>query len=112
MALSAAYSAYEARFSHPFVICLDGVSRHEVLDLLLAAVRSRLTNDLEDERVVTAEELRRLARGRLERRLRARGGTEQQLRRPAHPLTARPQSADDHAHLPASRRPANPSVHL
>ncbi|MGW0500454.1 2-oxo-4-hydroxy-4-carboxy-5-ureidoimidazoline decarboxylase [Streptomyces sp. NPDC003007] len=64
-ALSAAHAAYEARFGHVFVICLDGLSPSETLDRLLAAIRSRLTNDPEEERVVAVEELRRLARGRL-----------------------------------------------
>ncbi|MFI1162366.1 2-oxo-4-hydroxy-4-carboxy-5-ureidoimidazoline decarboxylase [Streptomyces sp. NPDC020801] len=66
-ALAAAHAAYESRFGHVFVICLDDVSPGEALDRLLAAIRSRLANDPEDERVVTAEELRRLARGRLVR---------------------------------------------
>ncbi|MFC7841747.1 2-oxo-4-hydroxy-4-carboxy-5-ureidoimidazoline decarboxylase [Streptomyces sp. NPDC001046] len=64
-ALGAAHAAYEARFGHVFVICLDGVSPAEVLDRLLEAIRSRLANDPEEERAVTADELRRLARGRL-----------------------------------------------
>ncbi|MEU2269879.1 2-oxo-4-hydroxy-4-carboxy-5-ureidoimidazoline decarboxylase [Streptomyces olindensis] len=64
-ALSAAHAAYEARFGHVFVICLDGVAPAEVLDRILEAIRSRLTNDPEEERAVTADELRRLARGRL-----------------------------------------------
>ncbi|MET7482434.1 2-oxo-4-hydroxy-4-carboxy-5-ureidoimidazoline decarboxylase [Streptomyces sp. NPDC005538] len=65
MALDAAHAAYEARFGHVFVICVDGVPPGEVLDHVLAGIRSRLTNDPEEERVVVAEELRRLARGRL-----------------------------------------------
>ncbi|MGX1271939.1 2-oxo-4-hydroxy-4-carboxy-5-ureidoimidazoline decarboxylase [Streptomyces phaeoluteigriseus] len=65
MALGAAHAAYEARFGHTFVICLDGVPPNETLDRVLEAIRSRLTNDPEEERVVTAEELRRLARERL-----------------------------------------------
>jgi 2-oxo-4-hydroxy-4-carboxy--5-ureidoimidazoline (OHCU) decarboxylase len=64
-ALNAAHAAYEARFGHVFVICLDGVSPSETLDRLLEAIRSRLTNDPEEERAVTADELRRLARERL-----------------------------------------------
>lgn len=50
-----------------FVICLDGFAPEEALDQVLAGIRSRLTNDPEEERVTTAEELRRLARGRLSR---------------------------------------------
>ena len=65
MALDAAHAAYEARFGHVFVICPDGIAPDEVLDHVLAGIRSRLTNDPEEERVVVAEELRRLARGRL-----------------------------------------------
>ncbi len=64
-ALSAAHAAYEARFGHVFVICLDGLTPDEVLDHILEAIRSRLTNDPEEERTVVAEELRRLARERL-----------------------------------------------
>ncbi|KDN79838.1 OHCU decarboxylase [Streptomyces olindensis] len=72
-ALSAAHAAYEARFGHVFVICLDGVAPAEVLDRILEAIRSRLTNDPEEERAVTADELRRLARGRLLTALRGAG---------------------------------------
>ncbi|AVH56917.1 MULTISPECIES: 2-oxo-4-hydroxy-4-carboxy-5-ureidoimidazoline decarboxylase [Streptomyces] len=69
-ALSAAHAAYESRFGHVFVICLDAVAPAETLDQVLAAIRSRLTNDPEEERVITAEELRRLAKGRLSRLVR------------------------------------------
>lgn len=65
MALSAAHAAYEARFGHVFVICLAEVPADESLDYVLETIRSRLTNDPEDERVVAAEELRCLARQRL-----------------------------------------------
>ncbi|MFC4499715.1 MULTISPECIES: 2-oxo-4-hydroxy-4-carboxy-5-ureidoimidazoline decarboxylase [Streptomyces] len=73
LALDAAHAAYEARFGHAFVICLDGIPRHEVLDHVLEGIRSRLTNDPEEERVVTADELRRLARQRLGHFLRGAG---------------------------------------
>ncbi|MEV0323321.1 2-oxo-4-hydroxy-4-carboxy-5-ureidoimidazoline decarboxylase [Streptomyces sp. NPDC050658] len=66
-ALSAAHAAYESRFGHAFVICLDGVAQSEALDHLLAGIRSRLGNDPEEERALAAEELRKLARGRLTR---------------------------------------------
>ncbi|WP_329545871.1 2-oxo-4-hydroxy-4-carboxy-5-ureidoimidazoline decarboxylase [Streptomyces sp. NBC_01356] len=66
-ALSAAHAAYESRFGHVFVICLDGFAPEEALDQVLAGIRSRLANDPEEERVLAAEELRRLARGRLTR---------------------------------------------
>lgn len=65
MAMDAAHAAYEARFGHAFVICLDGLAPSEALDHALEGIRSRLTNDPEEERVVAAEELRRLARERL-----------------------------------------------
>ncbi|MDX2694969.1 2-oxo-4-hydroxy-4-carboxy-5-ureidoimidazoline decarboxylase, partial [Streptomyces ipomoeae] len=66
-ALNAAHAAYEARFGHVFVIALDDVPPAELLDRALEGIRSRLTNDPEEERMVVAEELRRLARGRLTR---------------------------------------------
>ncbi|MFI7402812.1 2-oxo-4-hydroxy-4-carboxy-5-ureidoimidazoline decarboxylase [Streptomyces sp. NPDC049541] len=72
-ALRAAHAAYEAKFGHSFVICLEGLSPAEILDHALAGIRSRLTNDPEDERVVAAEELRRLARHRLVQLLRGAG---------------------------------------
>ncbi|MGV9290429.1 2-oxo-4-hydroxy-4-carboxy-5-ureidoimidazoline decarboxylase [Streptomyces sp. NPDC003719] len=64
-ALSAATAAYEARFGHAFVICMDGLTADEALNHVLAAIRSRLANDPDEERLVAAEELRRLARARL-----------------------------------------------
>lgn len=64
-ALSAAHAAYESRFGHAFVICLDGVPAAEALDQVLAGIRSRLANDPEEELLLSADELRRLARGRL-----------------------------------------------
>ncbi|MEV5613518.1 2-oxo-4-hydroxy-4-carboxy-5-ureidoimidazoline decarboxylase [Streptomyces sp. NPDC052225] len=69
-ALAAAHSAYEDRFGHAFVICLDAVAPGEALDHLLAGLRDRLGNDREEERIVAAEELRRLARGRIARLVR------------------------------------------
>ncbi|AEY91248.1 hypothetical protein SHJG_5981 [Streptomyces hygroscopicus subsp. jinggangensis 5008] len=65
MALSAAHAAYEARFGHAFVINPGDAAPGEVIDHILEAIRSRLANDPEEERVVAADELRRLARGRL-----------------------------------------------
>ncbi len=70
-ALNAANAAYEAKFGHAFVICLDDVPPAEALDHALAGIRSRLANDPEEERVVAWEELRRLAKGRLLRMLAA-----------------------------------------
>ncbi|GAA3499686.1 2-oxo-4-hydroxy-4-carboxy-5-ureidoimidazoline decarboxylase [Streptomyces prasinosporus] len=72
-ALSAAHAAYEATFGHVFVISLDGVPEEESLDRVLTDIRSRLANDPEDERVVAAEQLRRLAGERLRDLLGARG---------------------------------------
>ncbi|MBV1935410.1 2-oxo-4-hydroxy-4-carboxy-5-ureidoimidazoline decarboxylase [Streptomyces sp. BV286] len=66
-ALSAAHAAYESRFGHVFVICLDDTAPDEALDQVLAGIRSRWANDPDEERILTAEELRRLARGRLTR---------------------------------------------
>lgn len=72
-ALSAAHAAYEARFGHVFVIALNSPHPDELLDRTLEAIRSRLGNDPEEERVVVAEELRRLARERLTSQLRGAG---------------------------------------
>lgn len=72
-ALNAAHAAYEARFGHVFVICLDGLAPAELLDHILEAIRSRLANDSEEERTVVAEELRRLAKERLLDLLRGAG---------------------------------------
>ncbi|WP_078624849.1 2-oxo-4-hydroxy-4-carboxy-5-ureidoimidazoline decarboxylase [Streptomyces sp. Amel2xE9] len=112
MALSAAAAAYEARFGHTFVICLDGVAPAETLDRVLAAIRSRLTNDPEDERVATADELRRLARQRLGRLLAGHGTAP--LGGPGAGRD-RPQRAgarqDTGPALPAAA-PTHPSVHL
>ncbi|WP_435975469.1 2-oxo-4-hydroxy-4-carboxy-5-ureidoimidazoline decarboxylase [Streptomyces sp. Qhu_M48] len=68
-ALRAAHAAYESGFGHAFVISLDGVRPGERLDRVLAGIRSRLGNEAEEERVVAADELRRLARARLAFRL-------------------------------------------
>ncbi|MGW5635861.1 2-oxo-4-hydroxy-4-carboxy-5-ureidoimidazoline decarboxylase [Streptomyces sp. NPDC003832] len=77
LALGAAHAAYADKFGHVFTIYLGDVPPGESAAHVLSAIRSRLTNDPEDERTVTAEELRRLARGRL-------GGL---LRGPAHRAT-------------------------
>ncbi|WP_078965458.1 2-oxo-4-hydroxy-4-carboxy-5-ureidoimidazoline decarboxylase [Streptomyces aureocirculatus] len=69
-ALRAATAAYESRFRHAFVICLDDIAPSEALDHVLASLRDRLGNDPEEERALAAEELRCLARGRLARLLR------------------------------------------
>lgn len=73
-ALRAAHAAYENRFGHAFLVCLDECAPGEQLGLALASVRTRLGNDPEEERPVVAEELRRLARGRLPRLVQGSGG--------------------------------------
>lgn len=65
LALAAAHAAYESKFGHVFVICLDGVRPAEHPAQMLASIRARMDHDPEQERVVTADEMRRLARGRI-----------------------------------------------
>ena len=67
--LIAANRAYEDRFGHVFLIFASGRSRSEIL----AAARERLANDEETERAIVAEQLRLIARLRLERLLDALG---------------------------------------
>jgi len=67
--LIAANRAYEDRFGHVFLIFASGRSRSEIL----AAARERLSNDEETERGIVAEQLRLIARLRLERLLDALG---------------------------------------
>ncbi|WP_434060586.1 2-oxo-4-hydroxy-4-carboxy-5-ureidoimidazoline decarboxylase [Streptomyces yunnanensis] len=66
-ALRAAHAAYELRFRHAFVICLDGYRPDELMDQTLHAIRTRLAHEPDEERSVAAEELRRLAHARLAR---------------------------------------------
>ncbi|MFF4601951.1 2-oxo-4-hydroxy-4-carboxy-5-ureidoimidazoline decarboxylase [Streptomyces sp. NPDC001339] len=66
-ALRAAHAEYRRRFRHTFVMCLDGYREDELLDQVLCGIRTRLGHAPVEERAVTAEELRRLARGRLTR---------------------------------------------
>lgn len=65
LALRAAHAAYESRFGHVFVICLEGLRPSQHVDQVLAAIRTRLTHEPDEERALTAEEMRRLARGRI-----------------------------------------------
>jgi len=65
MALDAQHAAYEARFGHVFVIYLGDIPSAETADRILEAIRSRSANDPDEERAIAADELRRLARGRL-----------------------------------------------
>lgn len=90
-ALRAAHAAYESRFGHAFVLCVDGVREEEALGHVLAAIRTRLGNEPEQERTVAAEELRRIARGRLLRL--AREGTPPGPPRPAGPGASVPAPA-------------------
>ena len=55
--------AYENRFGHVFLIFASGRTREEIL----AAARERLANDEATERAIVADELRKIARLRLER---------------------------------------------
>ena len=49
-------AAYEERFGHVFLICATGLSGEQ----MLAALRRRLDNDEEAERMVAAAELRKI----------------------------------------------------
>jgi 2-oxo-4-hydroxy-4-carboxy-5-ureidoimidazoline decarboxylase len=64
-ALRAAHAAYERRFGHVFMVCLEGCQPDEVLDRVLTSLRTRLNHTPEEERPVAADELRRIARARL-----------------------------------------------
>lgn len=66
-ALRAAHAAYESRFGHAFLLCLDAIRPEERLDQMLVALRARLGNDPDEERSLAAEELRRTVRARLTR---------------------------------------------
>ncbi|MFI6939432.1 2-oxo-4-hydroxy-4-carboxy-5-ureidoimidazoline decarboxylase [Streptomyces sp. NPDC050418] len=64
-ALRAAHAAYEARFGHAFLLSLDDYQDDEHLDQVLASLRKRLSHEVDEERIVAAEQLRRLARERI-----------------------------------------------
>jgi len=64
-ALADANAAYEARFGHTFILCASGRSAAEMLD----AIRARMSNDAETELTVTADELWKITRLRLEKLL-------------------------------------------
>jgi len=70
-ALRAGHAAYADRFGHAFIVHLDDFRPEERLDQALAGIRARLANDADEERAVSAEELRRLTRSRLARLLTA-----------------------------------------
>ncbi|MEU1125674.1 2-oxo-4-hydroxy-4-carboxy-5-ureidoimidazoline decarboxylase [Streptomyces sp. NPDC005899] len=84
LALRAAHAAYESRFGHVFVICLVGLPPSQHVDQVLAAIRTRLTHDPDEERALTAEELRRLARVRLTGLVSAAGRGEHPYRPGGH----------------------------
>lgn len=65
LALAAAHAEYERKFGHVFVICLDDYAPEEHPDQVLAGIRARLGHEEDRERAVAADEMRRLARGRL-----------------------------------------------
>ncbi|MFJ4966162.1 2-oxo-4-hydroxy-4-carboxy-5-ureidoimidazoline decarboxylase [Streptomyces sp. NPDC088729] len=65
LALRAAHAAYESRFGHTFVICLAACPPSQHVDQVLAGIRLRLAHEPDEERAVTADELRRLVRSRL-----------------------------------------------
>ncbi|MGG8407539.1 2-oxo-4-hydroxy-4-carboxy-5-ureidoimidazoline decarboxylase [Streptomyces sp. 12297] len=65
LALGAAHAEYERKFGHAFVICLDEHPAEEHPDQVLAGIRRRMAYEPEEERAIAADELRRLARGRL-----------------------------------------------
>ena len=66
-ALLAGNAAYEERFGHVFLICATGLSGEQ----MLAALRRRLGNDDQSERVVAAAELRKITLLRLRKALSA-----------------------------------------
>ncbi|MFI1967325.1 2-oxo-4-hydroxy-4-carboxy-5-ureidoimidazoline decarboxylase [Streptomyces pathocidini] len=99
-ALRAAHAAYESRFGHVFVICLDGLRADERLDHVLAGIRHRLGHEPEEERVTTADELRRLARARLTRLVTHPAGSAKPLAGPVKPQTG---SAKPQEHLEPER---------
>lgn len=64
-ALAAGNETYEQRFGHTFILCATGLDAAQ----MLAALEQRLTNDPVRERLVTARELHRITRLRLEKLL-------------------------------------------
>lgn len=65
LALDAAHAEYERKFGHAFVICLAGHPPEEQADQLLAAIRRRMGHEVDEERAISADELRRVAQARL-----------------------------------------------
>ncbi|MTE20690.1 2-oxo-4-hydroxy-4-carboxy-5-ureidoimidazoline decarboxylase [Streptomyces sp. TRM43335] len=97
-ALRAAHAAYESRFGYAFVLCVDDVREEEAVGHVLTAIRTRLGNEADRERAVAADELRRIARGRLVRLLRegrftGSGGGPGSAERPEAPKAPRAPAA-------------------
>ncbi len=65
LALDAAHAEYERKFGHAFVICLDGHPPEEQADQLLGAIRRRMGHEVDEERSISADELRRVAQSRV-----------------------------------------------
>ncbi|WKV76199.1 2-oxo-4-hydroxy-4-carboxy-5-ureidoimidazoline decarboxylase [Streptomyces sp. PCS3-D2] len=65
LALEAAHTEYERKFGHAFVVCLDGHPPEEQADQLLGAIRRRMGHEADEERSISADELRRVAQSRL-----------------------------------------------
>jgi len=63
--LAAGNAAYEARFGHTFILCATGLDAAQ----MLASLQQRLTNDDATEHEITARELHRITRLRLEKLL-------------------------------------------
>ncbi|THA46630.1 2-oxo-4-hydroxy-4-carboxy-5-ureidoimidazoline decarboxylase [Streptomyces sp. A1136] len=97
LALDAARAEYERTFGHAFVICLDGHPPEERADALLAAIRRRMAHETDEERAISADELRRLAQARLVRML---------DRLPTGPTGALPTAGQTHD--PAGGPPGGP----
>jgi len=64
-ALAEGNEEYERRFGHTFILCATGLGPGE----MLAALRERLANDERTERAITARELHKITRLRLEKLL-------------------------------------------
>jgi 2-oxo-4-hydroxy-4-carboxy-5-ureidoimidazoline decarboxylase len=64
-ALARGNEEYERRFGHTFILCATGLGAGD----MLRALRERLTNDPDTERAITARELHRITRLRLEKLL-------------------------------------------
>jgi len=62
-ALATGNEDYERRFGHTFILCATGLGSAD----MLAALRQRLANDATTERAITAHELHKITRLRLEK---------------------------------------------